>query len=135
MQKRWPDAEPSRCSNSSLPSHGAGDSARKGRRMNPRVQLILDELARHRHQFETFCRSLTEDELAAPVPASTWTVKDYVSHLGTIDGLIAFNFQRQVGIDAVPPPGVAATQPFDIDDWNEAAVSARRGATGDELLV
>lgn len=103
--------------------------------MNPRAQLIVDELARHRHQFEPFCRSLTNEELAAPIPASSWTVKDYIAHLGTIDGFIAYSFQAIVGLNSAPAPDVAAAQPFDIDDWNEAAIAARRGATVEQLLA
>jgi hypothetical protein len=103
--------------------------------MNPRVQLIVDELARHRHQFEAFCRSLSDDELAAPVPDAPWTVKDYIAHLGTIDGLIAAGFQQVAGMSSIPAPDIPAAQPFDIDDWNEAAVTARRDATVEQLLA
>lgn len=102
--------------------------------MNPRVQLVLDELARHRHQFEAFCLLLTADELATPIPASPWTVQDYIAHLATIDGLIAQGFQVVASLDDVPPIAIAAAQPFDIDDWNAAAVAARRGRTVPELL-
>src|SRR2546430_1796436 len=73
-----------------------GSHPQRTKDMNPRVQLILDEQARHRHQFEAFCRSLTEPELETAIPGSTWTVKDYIAHLGTIDGLIAHNFQQLV---------------------------------------
>jgi uncharacterized damage-inducible protein DinB len=103
--------------------------------MNPRVQLILDELFRHRHQFEAFCRALGDDELAAPIPASTWTVKDYIAHLATIDGLIAHNFQAVAGVSDVPPIDIPAAQPFDIDDWNEAAIAARKPASIEQLLA
>ena len=57
--------------------------------MNPRTQLIVDELARHRTQFEHFCRDLSPGELAVPIPDSHWTVKHYIAHLCTIDALIA----------------------------------------------
>lgn len=103
--------------------------------MNPRTQLIVDEFARHRHQFESFCRSLTDADLAARVPGSSWTVKDYIAHLGTIDGLIAYNFQQLVGLDSIRPSDIPVAQPFDIDDWNEVAVAARRTATVEELLA
>lgn len=102
--------------------------------MNPRARLVIDELARHRVQFEAVVRSLSEEELAAPVPESPWTVKDYIAHLCTIDGLIAAGFGGMVGV-AAPPPDVPVPQPFDIDDWNEEAVRQRRGTTVDELLA
>lgn len=102
---------------------------------NPRARLILDELARHRVQFEQLCHDLSDDELAAPVPDSPWTVKDYIVHLCTIDGLIAPNFGRMVGLSSAPPPDVPPPQPFDIDDWNDAAVARRRDAPIDDLLA
>ena len=101
--------------------------------MNPRARLVIDELARHRVQFESVVRSLSEVELAEEVPGTPWTVKDYVAHLCTIDALIASGFGGMVGI-TVPPPDVPVPQPFDIDDWNEEAVRQRSGATIDELF-
>jgi hypothetical protein len=101
---------------------------------NPRVQLVLDELARHRNQFETFVRSLSEEELARAVPDTPWTVKDYVAHLATIDGLIASGFQAFAGQSSAPPMDIPVEGPFDIDDWNAAAVRARAGASVDDLL-
>ena len=99
--------------------------------MNPRVQLVLDEFARHRTQFETLCHSLTEDELSAVVPGSHWTVKDYIAHLCTIDGLIAPGFAAQVGQSA-PLPDIPFPNPFDIDEWNDAAVQSRKARRIDE---
>ncbi len=102
--------------------------------MNPRTTLIIDELARHRTQFEHLCRSLDAAELAATIPGSAWSVKDYIAHLATIDGLIANNFSPMVGLSA-PPIDVAYPDPFDIDDWNEAAVRARAQSSVDDLLA
>ena len=103
--------------------------------MNPRVQLIVDELLRHRNQFDVFCRSLKEDELAAVVPDSPWTVKDYIAHLATIDGLIAYTFQAGVGRSDIPPMDIPPTQPMDIDDWNAIIVPARRDRSVEDLLA
>jgi hypothetical protein len=103
--------------------------------LNPRVQLLIDELHRHRNQFEVFCRSLTDDELAAVVPNSPWTVKDYIAHLATIDGLIAYSFQAAVGRSDIPPMDVPPTEPMDIDDWNALIVPARRDKSVEELLA
>ena len=47
--------------------------------------------------------------------------------------LIAAGFGPSVGVTA-PPPDVPIMQPFDIDDWNEAAVRAREDASIDDLL-
>ena len=102
--------------------------------MNPRVQLVLDEFERHRHQFERLCHSLTEDELRAVIPGSHWMVRDYIAHLCTIDGLIAPGFAASVGQTA-PLPDTPFPNPFDIDDWNEAAVRSREARSIDELLA
>ena len=102
--------------------------------MNPRVQLLVDELARHRHQFEVFCRSLNEDELSAMVPNAPWTVKDYIAHLASIDGLIAAAFGPTVGLTA-PAADPPLPQPFDIDDWNEAAVRQRESHDIEALIA
>ena len=101
---------------------------------NPRTRLILDEFARHRVQFAYLCADLTEDELSAPVPDSPWIVHSYIAHLCTIDGLIAPSFQRMVGLTTAPPPQPPVQMPFDIDDWNEAAVTGRHGASVAALL-
>ncbi|MBA4179267.1 MAG: hypothetical protein C0506_01635 [Anaerolinea sp.] len=100
---------------------------------SPRVSLILDEFARHRVQFEHLCRTLTSDELTTGIPDSHWSVKDYVAHLCTIDGLIAPSFSAMAGLNA-PLPDVAIPAPFDIDEWNDAAVIARHGVAIEALL-
>ena len=102
--------------------------------MNIRSQLIIAELDRHRVQFEHLCRSFTAGELATKIPRSHWSVKDYVAHLATIDALIASNFGAMVGVQA-PPPVVPVPQPFDIDDWNDLAVEARKDKSLEELLT
>lgn len=102
--------------------------------MNPRVRLVIDEFARHRTQFETLCRALTPSELVTPIPGSHWTVRDYIAHLCTIDGLIVPGFAAQVGQSA-PLPNVPFPNPFDIDDWNNSAVRARADASIEDLLA
>lgn len=101
--------------------------------MNIRSRLIIDELARHRVQFEHLCKSLTTTELGATIPGSHWSVKDYIAHLATIDGLIAASFGPMVGVQT-PPADPPLPAPFDIDDWNEAAVRARANLDIDGLL-
>lgn len=102
--------------------------------MNPRIQLVIDEFARHRRQFVTLCHSLSATELATTIPRSHWTVKDYIAHLCTIDGLIVPGFAARTGGSA-PFPDVPMPNPFDIDEWNDAAVRARSNASIEELLA
>lgn len=102
--------------------------------MNNRIQLVIDEFARHRTQFEALCRSFTDEELATTIPGSHWTVRDYIAHLCTIDGLIVAGFAPMSG-QTMPPPDVPVQAPFDIDDWNEDAVRARSDASIEDLLA
>lgn len=101
--------------------------------MNLRARLVIDEFARHRVQFEAFCRALTPVELVAPIPDSHWVVRDYIAHLCTIDGLIVPGFAAMVGQSA-PMPDVPFPNPFDIDEWNDSAVNARDSVSIDDLL-
>jgi DinB superfamily len=103
--------------------------------VSERKQAILDEMARHRKRFEAFCRSLSAEELATPVPTTPWTVHGYIAHLATIDSLISPFFARFVGITDIPPPDPPPPVPFDIDEWNEAIVPLRSSASLDELLA
>ena len=101
----------------------------------PRIQPILDEQAQNRVHFEAFCRSLSQDELAAPVPNSPWTVHGYIAHLATIDQLISRFLAPLVGMQDVPAPEVPPPSPFDIDEWNEEIVPLRNEGSVEDLLA
>ena len=98
------------------------------------VQEVIDELDRHRAQFEDFCRSLTQDELQREVPNSTWQVRDFIAHLATIDGPVAEMFRTMhAGQDA----GIRNTDggKFDVDNWNDRQVEQRRARSVEEVLA
>jgi hypothetical protein len=98
------------------------------------AQTILDEQARHREHFERFCRALSAEELAAPVPDAPWTVHGYIAHLATIDALISPFLAPLVGMTDLPRPELPPPSPFDIDEWNEGIVPMREGASVNDLL-
>lgn len=106
--------------------------------MDQRVETFLAASAAHRQRFEAYCRSLTADELAAPVPESIWTVKSYIAHLATIDSVVIDWFSTLVRAQqaAVPQPqaGVDAHAGFDVDRWNEAHVAARADWSVERIL-
>jgi DinB superfamily len=102
--------------------------------VSARKETILDEMGRHRERFELFCRSLTLDELATPVPYTPWTVHGYIAHLATIDSLISPFFARFVEITDIPLADPPPPVPFDIDEWNEAIVPLRASSSLDDLL-
>lgn len=103
--------------------------------MTPRIEALLTEMADHRARLEAFCRSLTDEELAAPVPDAPWTVVDYIAHLATIETLINPWLGAMAGVQDVPRSEVAPPQPFDLDDWNEAIVARRNGRSLDEIFA
>ena len=103
--------------------------------MIPRIQSLLDEMADHRVLFEAFCRSLSDEELAAQIPNAPWTVFDYIAHLATIEALINPWFGAMVGAPPAAKPEVPPPSPFDLDEWNEAIVARRHGRTIDEIFA
>jgi hypothetical protein len=102
--------------------------------MNPDVEAVLAELDGHRIQFTVLCRSLSEEQLQRPVPQSTWVVRDYISHLATIDGPVGEMFASvHEGRDAGIRTGDG--ERFDVDRWNEDRVQERRELTVDQILM
>ena len=101
--------------------------------MVPRVRAIVDSLADERGRLERFARSLSEEELARAVPGSTWTVKDFIAHVATLDTAYLGWFTALAGES---DPGNHRGSPgFDVDHFNEAAVAERRGRSVDDILA
>lgn len=94
--------------------------------MNETVEHVITVIRENRRRFEDFCFSLSDDQLARPVPDSAWIVKDFASHLDTLDttfvefiGVV----ERGGNIDMARDGNGA---PFDLDAWNDAQVAERR---------
>ena len=92
----------------------------------PAIEAVIEAIEANRKRFEAFCYSLTEEELMRPVPGSTWVVRDFAAHLGTLDtALLGWFADAASGGRA--DAGVAADgSPFDVDEFNDAQVAARR---------
>ncbi|OAI41284.1 hypothetical protein AYO38_04015 [bacterium SCGC AG-212-C10] len=88
----------------------------------------------HRAKYEDFCRSLQKDELALPVPNSTWIVKDFISHLATIDGPVETMF-RNVHTGAGGAFERSGDEKWNVDSWNDHMVEVRRDKSVDEILA
>jgi hypothetical protein len=90
----------------------------------------------NRERFIAFCRSLSEEELARPVPDSTYTVKDFVTHLGTLDPLLAEQFEALAAgnSETLGQRVDADGHPFDVDKYNDAVVAERRDWSLDQIL-
>ena len=108
------------------------------RRVERRQGQALSDAERrgqlNRARFIEFCRSLSEEELARPVPNSSYTVKDFVSHLGTLDPVLAQQFDRVAAGKMDELGKTEGGDPFDIDKFNDALVAERRDWTLDAIL-
>ena len=102
--------------------------------MHPDVAVIIAEIDADRARFETFSRSLSLEELGRPVPNSSWIVKDFISHLATIDRTVEVMFRAvHNGTQGAPSSGSGLAG--GIDDWNDKRVAERREKTVDEILA
>jgi hypothetical protein len=90
------------------------------------VLTAIDRFKDNRSRFEEFCRSLSGEELARPVPDSTYTVKDFVSHLGTLDPALTQQVEALAAGRVEEIGANADGTPFDIDKYNDALVAERR---------
>ena len=98
------------------------------------VAGIIDSIRGQREKFERFCRSLSEEELARPVPDSAWVVKDFVSHLGALDPELARTFEAAASGRPEDADRNADGTPFDLDGFNDAQVAQRRGWSLERIL-
>ena len=101
------------------------------------IRGVIDAIVRNRRKFETFCYSLSDAQLGRRVPDSTWLVRDFAAHLGTLDTAL----MRWFG--AVPATaGGAPTQAvgedgtlLDVDAFNDAQVAERRSWPLDRIFA
>ena len=101
--------------------------------MNPAVEAVIDQANENRRIYEGFCRSLSHTELETVIPGMTWRVKDYISHLASIDLFVADWFEHVADGRPWRPKGDDGG-PFNIDTWNEARIVERRDASLDSLF-
>jgi hypothetical protein len=98
------------------------------------VTKTIERTREQRKKFEAFCRSLSEEELNRPVPDSTWIVKDFASHLASLDPTLTQLFK----VTAAGKPEEAILteggQPFDIDAFNDDLVAERRAWPLERIL-
>jgi hypothetical protein len=102
--------------------------------MDDRLASVVEATNRNREQFERFCRALDEAELVRPIPESHWRVKDYISHLASMDIWMLEWFEAMVRGDRFIPRADDGG-PFDIDAWNDARINERRDASVEQLLT
>ena len=99
------------------------------------IRMVIDNIRAHRVRFEAFCRSLSEEELMRPVPNSTWLVKDFASHLASLDPAMAESFRLSAQGRADEVFHTEQSEAFrDLDAWNDARVAERRGWPLERIL-
>ena len=81
-----------------------------------------------------FCISLSDDQLARPVPNSTYRVIDFVSHLGTLDTVLTEQFRSFASGHPQTLGANADGSPFDVDKYNDGEVAKRREWTLEQIL-
>lgn len=97
------------------------------------IQRSIAAFEKNRERFEAFCLSLSEEELARPVPDSHWQVKDFISHLGTLDTVMAQQIEA-LAKGVSDPLNEAGDKGFDVDAWNEKEVQKRKDWPVGEML-
>lgn len=90
------------------------------------VAKVVETIVENRRRFEAFCLSLSDEETMRPVPGSTWVVKDFASHLATLDTLMTRYLTSIAAGGALDMGRDADGAPFDLDPWNDAQVAERR---------
>jgi len=98
------------------------------------IERLKQQFRTNREQFVVFCRSLSDEELERPVPDSTYRVKDFASHLATLDTELVrwFEAVREGRTDA--PARSADGSKFDVDKFNDAVVAERRNWSLDQIF-
>lgn len=99
-----------------------------------RATKVINTIKDERRRFEVFCRALSDEELARPVPNSTWQVRDFVAHLATLDTQLQIWFESVVAGKPDSQIRNADGQPEGIDDWNDRTVAERRGWPLEKVL-
>ena len=99
------------------------------------IQDVIDTVVENRRRFKQFCYALTPEQLNRPVPGSTWVVRDFAAHLDTLDMVTVRWFEslaRGVSLDGAISEGGT---PFDVDEFNDAAVASRRSWPLDRVFA
>jgi hypothetical protein len=95
--------------------------------MNEIIETVIAAIVENRRRFEAFCYSLSDEELARPVPASTWIVRDFAAHLGTLDVAMTRWLRALVaGAGSLDSTRNEDGSAFDVDAYNDELVAERR---------
>lgn len=99
--------------------------------MNQMIAGVIETIRANRARFEEFCYSLSDEQLGRAVSGSTWIVRDFAAHLGTLDVALSGWFAGAGPAGEAPRVGEAGApsfdpDTFDVDAFNDAIVAERR---------
>lgn len=90
------------------------------------IERLTQQFRTNRTRFNAFCMSLSDEELERPVPGSTYRVKDFASHLASLDPQLVRWFEAVREGNTEQPSEAAEGSPFDVDTFNDRVVAERR---------
>ena len=103
--------------------------------MNETVAQVIDVIVENRRRFEEFCYSLSDEQLGRSVPDSSWIVKDFASHLATLDVTFANYVESAEAGGKIDLSRDTSGGSFDLDQWNDAQVEQRRSWSIQDIFV
>jgi hypothetical protein len=103
--------------------------------LSPTVAKATETMNRNRERFETFCRSLSEEDLNRAVPNSDWTVKDFVIHLAQFDEETSQWMEALKDGRTERPGRNADGSTFDVDAYNNARIAERHEWPIEDILA
>jgi uncharacterized damage-inducible protein DinB len=98
------------------------------------IERLAQQFRTNRERFEAFCRSLSDEELERPVPNSTYNVKDFASHLATLDTELVRWFEAVREGRSDEATRSVDGSPFDVDTFNDAVVAERQDWSLDQIF-
>jgi hypothetical protein len=98
------------------------------------IERLTQQFRTNRMRFEAFCRSLSDEELERPVPHSTYRVKDFATHLATLDPELVRWFEAVRDGKTEQPSMEDEGSPFDVDKFNDRVVAERRDWSLDQIF-
>jgi hypothetical protein len=98
------------------------------------IDRLTQQFRTNRTRFQAFCMSLSDEELERPVPESTYRVKDFVTHLATLDPQLVRWFEAVRDGITDQPGETEDGSPFDVDKFNDRVVAERRDWSLDQIF-
>jgi hypothetical protein len=98
------------------------------------IERLTQQFRTNRTRFQAFCMSLSDEELERPVPDSTYRVKDFATHLATLDPQLVRWFEAVRDGQTNQPSESPDGSPFDVDKFNDRVVAERRDWSLDQIF-